>query len=358
MSEFAKFLTPPDGTLQASERLYFVTNRIKSYEYTSKWSDSGDFRLTMPADKDIIRKIKFDDIILYDGDHLIVNDIDINDGILTLSGSDLKSILRRRKSAVSNGNYDTVEGTSALCILHYLNNNFISPVDTIRQIPMEFVGNSVTGLADEAYMARLEDCGDIIKNLCDNAQIGYTIKGDRQKFRFELLQGVDRSAGQSDRPRVIFSASRRNVTNEKFSNSSSNYYNAIYAMGNSVITCEYRDTSSIPSGLGRKECVVNIDDSDISAIHLQAIEAVKDNIITHGYDVTPTFDGYGKDYQLGDIVSVKDRYTNNIFSGIISEVQKSYSEQEKSIKISIGQGKKKLFTRIINNMISGVQQRR
>lgn len=357
MSDFARFYSPPDGSITLNNRFLYVTKKIHGYEYAKKWSDCGEFRLTLSADKKLLRVISFDTIVFYDNDELLIEDIDIQDDMLIISGVDLNGILRRRKTAFNAAiGYDGTTGTTAQCIEHYINNNFKNTDDS-RKIPITFDANHVVGIADEAYMAKMDDCGDVIKNLCDNAGIGYNIKCSNLGFKFKLLEGTDRSAGQSVNQRIILSPAWRNVKSMEFSHISSNCYNAIYSEDtNKTIRCHYRDNTTA-SGLSRRECFVSVDADNENDAKLAALETVKDNIITHSYKVSPAAFDAGE-YSIGDIVSVRDPYTLNIFSGQITEIQKNYSAGQKSIDIIIGTGKQKLFSRIINNLIGGTQRRR
>ena len=360
MSEFVRFYHPPGSGYSSSEQFIGLTKKVHQYEYNSNWQDRGDFRLVISTDKTLLSTLSFDTLLIYDGDTHIIEDIETAGSKIILSGTDLKGLLRRRRSSFNASvGYDAITGTTRECAEHYIDANFIN-TDNIRKMPLTLSDQSVTGLNDEAYMARMEDCGDIIKNLCVTAGIGYDITWDGPGFNFvfRLFQGVDRSIAQSATPRVIFSPPWKNVKSMEFSHISSDCYNAIYSEdANKTVRCHYRD-NTVPEGLSRRECIVSVNGTTESDAKLYALESVKDNVITHGYKVSPVSSGFGTKYMLGDIVSVRDPDTGNIFSGVISEVQKNYSSGQKNIEITVGEGKKKLFAQIINNIISGTQKRR
>ena len=358
MSDFCRFFHPPGSGYSADQQFIGATKKVSSYEYSGKFYDSGEFRLVMRTDRNLLKKLSFDTIVFYDGDTHIVEDIETHGDETILSGMDLKGIVKRRK-AVFNANigYDGITGTTAECIEHYINNNFIN-TDDIRKMPIVFNANGIVGIAEEAYMAKMDDCGEIVKNLCYNAGIGYTVEwsGPGASFVFKLLAGLDRSMNQSIRPRIIFSTAWKNVKNMEFNHISSNCYNAIYSEDvNKVIRCHYRN--GVISGLSRKECLIGVDADTAANAELAALEAVKDNDITHSYKVAPATFNAGE-YSLGDIVSVRDPDIRNIFNGQITEIQKSYSAGQKNIEIVIGTGKQKLFSCVINNLINGTQKRR
>lgn len=368
---FAKFYkTPTEGSTFTDDFL-LATDRTESYEYTERWTSPGDFTITLPLDS-VIRKnlnvFKINNIISIDGDWLWIQDIQYGSpGKITLSGQDCKGFLGLRRSTFGKSkiavaeDYDVIKGTTAECIKHYLDNNIISPTDNERKMPMrwnEYTG--ITGLESDSYMAKLESLSDIVKTLCDNAGIGYRVKGDliAGGFIFELAQGADRSVEQYSNPRVIFTPSWKNVVSVEFEHSVSNLYNAIYATGAGVTEVVYRDNNNIPTGISRRETSIDVSVDSVSDIEKYALNAVQDNVEVHSYTIAAAADQYNNKYFLGDIVSVQDMYTGNYFSSVITEVTKSYAAGQKNITITLGKQKPKLLQGIINNMINGTIQKR
>ena len=209
-------------------------------------------------------------------DILRVDGIDTSNGVLSITGHDLGVLLDRRYSlygaeqAAGAQGYDIVEGTTAECVEHYLNNNIINPDNANRKIPLLiFRQNGVPGLPNDSYMARLQQLSVIVNDLCINAGIGYrfsTLAG--RYLTFSLRQGVDRSVDQSERGRVILSKNRRNVTALRFSENSENFFNAIYATGSSgadITRPVYRDATP-PAGFDRCETAIDVAASDIDDI--------------------------------------------------------------------------------------------
>lgn len=368
---FAKFYRTPTIGSTYSDDFLFATNKVGSYDYTERWTSPGDFTLTLPLD-DVIRKniksLQINNIILIDDDWLWMQDIQYgSSGKITISGQDCKGFLTLRESTfgetriAGTEGYDVVKGTTAECVKHYLNNNIINPADPERKMPVTWNAYSgINGLANDSYMARLENLSDIVKTLCDNAGIGYRMKGKLGTggFVFELARGTDRSITQVANPRVIFSIAWKNVVSMEFEHSVSNLYNAIYATGADVTKTVYRDAQNIPTGISRRETAIDVSVEESADIEKYALAAVEDNLETHTYKITPANDQYGSKYFLGDIVTVKDDITGNYYNEVITEVTKSCAAGQKSITITLGKQKPKLLNQIINNMISGVQKRR
>lgn len=367
---FAKFYSPPDGSTNWAGRTKYITDRIKSYGYTAKFLGSGDFTMVLHFIPEIISAVNINDIIYYDGDWLIIKGIkyDETDGI-TLTGNDLNGVLSQRIAPP-----DQISGTStAGCISHYLNNNIILPnaqndADIARRIPIVFPAGGIAGNNDDSFKNNnYENLADIIRTLCEWADIGYRITGGETagKLTFRLVKGTDRSIEQNAIPRVIFSPGWGNVIQQSFEHDVSNMYNAVYGFdsSSSVVRIGYRYKTArvIPAGLLRQEAVVDVtleDGETVDNIPGYALAATEDNVEAHSYNVVPTADGFGKDYFLGDKVTVRDRYTNVNYSAVISEVEKNYSGGQKSIKVSVGKPNQKLLNMIINNTVAGVQKKR
>lgn len=362
MSEFVKFYDAPDGAQAWSYLFRGATKKTCEFRYEKNWYEAGSYTLVFPCGGDIFELAVLGGLICIDGDWLIAENIAYENDILTISGSDTKAILKQRVALWGSGDYDAFAGTTAQCIEHYVGSNCIDSETAARNIPMKFSAGDVTGLARDSYIAKYDNLHDIVRIFCENAGIGYDIEPDfsgvtAKKLKMTLRQGLDRSVEQSDRKRVIFSPKWGNVQSETFSHDISNYYNAVYAhcsAGNAFYTPE----AQMPEGLSRRECAVEVGAESQADIVFYAQNAVKENIVYHNFSIVPTGQGLGVDYFLGDIVSVRDPYLGNTFTGRIESVKKTYSAGKKTVEIAIGSRKKKLLARIVNGLIDGTQGRR
>ena len=232
-------------------------------------------------------------------------------------------------------------------------------------------------MLSDSYMARFEYLSDIVTAMCENADIGYDIRGyiASSGFKFYTLKGVDRSFDQDVNPRVIFSSSWRNIVSEVFEHGVENVFTAVYGTDNgnysklvernpdypqqALDMSNPSDIAKIVKGIARRECnvTVGISNSD-SWFEKYALNEVKDNIETESFDIAVPFSNYGTDYSLGDIVTIKDDFLNNRFNRVITEVTKSYSQGQRSISLVLGIPKQKPVQKIINNLLNKTQQRK
>lgn len=363
---FAKFFEPPNLEKSFRESLLFCTDKIISYDYKKCWSKVGNFSIALPFDKELLKSICLNGIIYIDKDWLWVQNISYDGKQVLLEGKDCKGFLETRislydkaQTAGADG-YDIVKGTTADCIKHYINNNCINPDDENRKLPLNWIGGA-EGLKNDSYMARFEYLSEIINKLCDGADIGYDIKGKLSSNGFDMctLKGVDRSFAQSENSRVIFSAHWGNIVTQNFEHGIENLYNAVYGTDTEGYTKPvYRD-NQVNKGINRRECNVSVSTTVTDEFFNDyALKDLNDNIENHSYDITVFSANYGIDYNIGDIISVRDDLTNNVFNAKITEVQKTYSQGKKSISIVLGNQKMKPIPKIINNLIFGTASTR
>lgn len=375
---FARFFSAPvyeNGAWSTFQDGHLLdTDRIVSYEYTKRWCRPGTFSLSLPYDREIISLIGINGTVWLDGDWLLIQDISYEPGkLLTITGKDCKGLLDLRLTTYGSATvagaegYDVIAGTTAVCIKHYLDSNAISPTTAARMLPLIWDSTSVSGLTSDSYMARLEVLSEVIAKLCDGADIGYDVKGDLvgdRCFAFRILQGVDRSFEQSANPRIIFSESWGNVRRLGFEHGVSDLYNVIFAEDSNEKVKVVNRGSGAPSGVSRRECTVSVGVSSTDTdtrdyFDKYVLEQVTDNVETHSYEVEPAASsGYGVDYSLGDIVTVRDSGTGNLHDAKITEVTKSYSQGRRDIRLVFGRQKQKPLQKIVNDLISGTARRR
>lgn len=331
---------------------------IISYDYTKRWTKSGDFSLVLPYDSALLKKIKMNDFVEYDGDWLFIENIRYDMQTISLSGHDAKQLLYLRISVLGSlsDQFDGITGTTAECIRYFLDKNIISPVDSVRELPV-FWKNGAVGFNDDGYMTKLENIGDIVEKLCNSAGIGYELKGNltRNRFDFQLKNTVDKSKNQSQNTRVIFSAERQNLTSVEFEHDETNLYNAITAQGAGTLEVIYRD-NNMPVNISRRECTLDVSVNSISEIRKAALFAAEENIDTHTCSLKVPASDYETKFSLGDIVSVRDDALNNYFSAVITEVHVNQSAASYSVDITLGQQKPKLLNKITHNMLYGIKK--
>lgn len=157
------------------------------------------------------------------GDYLFVTDIKETENRITLEGFDLKYLLAGRitlfpTEAQDKGTYGyfVTKGSTGKCICDIVRHNITEASDPNRRIYGFSAGASEAGLTNDSYMTRLEPLDKVVETLCKNAGIGYDVEmvfgsasGDGIALR--IIEPVNRSADQTDVPKVIFSREFLNI---------------------------------------------------------------------------------------------------------------------------------------------------
>ena len=354
---FAKFYGKPDGTKTRQQLFVFAAKAI-SLDYQKNFCKTGEFILTMPFDSDSLHKICLNMIIEFNSFFFFVESISYDYKQIVISGHDLKQVLYLRISTygattvAGTEGYDVVSGTTAQCIEHYLNNNIISSADTSRRMPMIFNANSVTGLSDDSYMARLENVGGIVEKLCNNAGIGYDAtlvdNGGTAKIQIKLLAVRDNTS-------VIFSPEWGTVSSVSFEHEDENLYTTIYATGANVTQTVNRINNV--SGLSRRECAVDVSVDSVDEIEKYALYATEENVETNTAKIGALYSDFGTRFDVGDLVTVREPVLNNTYQKIITGAHISLSAGSQTAEITLGKPKQKLLNKIVNNMLNGTIRR-
>lgn len=162
---------------------------------------------------------------------------------------------------------------------------------------------------------------------------------------FNIYQGADRSLNQTTNPFVVFEYDTEDILSSKYFRNSLQYSNIVKVAGEDVGTA--RKTTIVGdenlSGLSRREMyadardVRSTDDNGkaISAaeylvmLKQKGLEKLSEAAVVESYDATMRVDGnvkyeYGVDYNVGDIVTLKDSYFGVTMHSRITEIQEVY----------------------------------
>ena len=244
------------------------------------------------------------------------------------SGDDLKGYLKQRICLypMSGGDlegYDTVQGSTETVMKHYVTNNIVSPSNAKRKIPKFVIApDQKRGVPDDKYMARFNPLTELLQEVGTTQEIGYQVNMDiaSDTMVFDVVQGVDRSAEQSNRPRIIFDVDLSTAIDSRFVSDVENYRNAFYTTKNgarseaeatTILVC--RENEAEPEGRNRYETQidVSVDDTAVDVVEEMRNLARKEATNFEKDDTfTVELNGnyiYNKDYYLGDFVTIRDR---------------------------------------------------
>lgn len=304
-------------------------DHYKSFIWTERYSKCGDFEIYLPMENGLLDIFKLDDYVsIDDSDRIMVienlktvTDPDSGD-MLIVSGRSSESLMDRRIileiPSFYNSNIDAVLGSH---FVHSFNNPNILGV--IRVVPFFIYVNSTDSRILNMLVygdSSMKNLYSLFEDLTNEKDIGFkTILNDERNFETSLYIGEDRSYGQTKNPTVIFSDEFGNLRGSTFLKSNQDYKNFYYVYNSVAGIAATTPVVDYPKegGLNFRELYIDAsgEAGQTSVDALNAIgrmqlgrHKIKNDFSGEG-DNTPEY-AYKKDYFLGDIVELEDKYGN------------------------------------------------
>lgn len=322
------------------EKTHIIEN-AKSVMWTTRYYDSGDFEINVPATSELIKAFKSSIFITRENDSTvmmiekIVVQTDIENGdYICVSGRSAQSILSYRVISEQTNINSTVENA----IYKLLNENIVGDTTTnsrkITELKLSPINNWTEKIVQQITGENLMEA---ISRICKEYDYGFKITiGNSNYLYFTLYKGTDHSINQNQNTHVIFSEEFENLSNTEYVFDKSQVANyAIVAgegEGKSRTKAYVRKTQY--SGLYSREMWVDArdissNDGEITSIEYARLLAARGNQeLQPLYAPIQTFMGrvinrndyiYDEHYSLGDKVTIKNKY-GIVGNAIISEI--------------------------------------
>lgn len=316
-----------------------IVDDYTSLMWCKRYADVGAVDLEIEATKENLNIFKKgyyitrnDDDNIYRIESAEIETDDEGNDKLIIGALDCKCILNQRITweQVFLNNSDV-----QAFIKEMLNFNFIAPSDTRRRINLRFEDNpelNGVGVAP-TRQSTYDDIGEKIIELCKTYNLGCKVyfNYETQKFVFKMLSGVDRSINQKANPQIVFSPANDNLFSSKYNFDMSNLKNVALVGGEGEgIERKTRQVGNV-SGLERREVFVDAsnakDEGDLVDYYDALINEGKEKLsemvatITFEGEIDPTVYEYKTDYDLGDIVTVKNKYGVVINARIVEVIE-------------------------------------
>lgn len=332
-----------------------VLDHYKSFIWTDRYYEPGEFELCLPVNSKYAQSIKKDMFLIIPPDRfyqrmMVIESIKIEtdneDGnYYLISGRSLESILDRRivwKQTI-------VDGSIQDALHRIIDEAFIGAEtwegSTYKFDPRRRINNLVfveNPAVTETYVEKAQYMGDsvldVVTKVCKAYHIGFKIELTRGGyFRFMLFKGTDRTYDQPDNNYVVFSPSLDNLLSSNYLESIKNYKNVLRIAGEgegatqTFIThyLEYdENNASEMTGLNRREIYVDCHDvSSVTSSNVTMdVQQYANTLVQKGVeklvDLVPetAFEGeidatimykYGDStngYDVGDICEIENEY--------------------------------------------------
>jgi len=339
-----------------------IIDEYVSIIWRPAYYDIGDFEIYLDAtDKAIglLRQnmyvVRSSDISVSDGvttykNVMIIKIIQLttdaeNGDFYCVTGRELKFLLRQRIVWGQRNIRDTVE----YAIRRLIGSNAVEPVEPTRVIPnMQFA--EPKGFTEKIdFQISNKQLDEAVIELCKTYNYGWDIYITDNKLTVDIYRGVDRSYNQTANPYVVFSDNFENLYSTEYVYESENYANMTLVGGEGEgLDRTYAYVNNDLSGLERYEVFTdardisqNLEDEEETLTYEEYLllleERGRENLA--GMPINEGFTGevlsnvsfkYGTDFNLGDVVTVINKYGISKNVRVLSAIE---SEGEDGIKL-------------------------
>lgn len=313
-------------------------------EFISRWTRYGEFKIFV---YEITEKLKMGRYIMLNNDHrktgIIkrIQNSDDADSYAEIDGFTLLHILTQRLTYPPAGSaYHSFHAPTEDIICALVTANAVNAENPKRNIPYLEVLPS-RGRGDRVYyQTRYDTLNDAVQTLCEASGLGAVIALDpeRKKLTFEVLEGTDRSAAQSERPPMIFNREYDNVYDREYVSDMSEYKNCAVTAGQGE-GAERRITvvGDENAGMERYELFVDARDiEDDAQLPDRGRSRLAEYTCVDSYSSTVDDSQYKSKWDIGDIVATIDREYGVYMNERVVEVTESFDGDGYSVVPTFG----------------------
>lgn len=334
---------------------------FQSMIWTEKFWDIGDFELYLPATNETFKiyteAAKNRNYIIQAKDAklsninsipiMVIDSVKLDDTFesgdyLIIKGKQAKAILSQRIVWGTK----TVSGNIQDVLRDLVIENAIAPTESDRAIPNMILGDLIDIPVNDDYTVNADVTGaslsDAIIKLCKDRKVGWDVVYDfeKKKLKFVMLHGNDHSRGNPNNTSwVTFSADFDNIIKSSYRIDNDNYKNiamvaatyeeydknsrTVKIIDSNQIVAPYK-LQEKPRGLNRYELYVKGDSPSIKDITDEInVAALDSNNETKGRTELNKYKNkievsaevaaditykYGRDYFVGDLVTIQNEY--------------------------------------------------
>lgn len=342
-----------------------VINKFNMIQYNPKYSGIGSFELSCALNEENKSLIVEDNILWIEDEYAgVIQYIDKSSDNEIKAKGKLLSVVLNWRTVIKT--YEANKLTTRI-FEELVRLNFMA--DDERKIEgFTFINNVIDNTAIR-YQVTGKSLSDIFQPLSETYDIGYEVylNMEEKAFEFTLFRGKDLTIGNKDGNKpVIFGTDFNNILKSEYVSDNNNYRNVAYVAGEGEgenrVVVEVKQTES--AGFFRREIVVDARDiQKANSISRMTDEEYNELLQQRGkeklsefrkaesYDAELMSDArtgfvYGKDYFLGDTVSVVDKNLGVILSAKITEVTVTFAEDGYTVEPTFGFGLPTLYDKL------------
>ena len=327
-----------------------VVDNFTSLMWCKRFFEVGALDLEIEATMETLAIFKKGNYITRDDDDAVyriealeLDTAEDKNNSLIVGAYDCKKILQQRIV----WNQINFNGTVENYIRKMITDNIISPGSASRRIT-NFRLKSAKGFSETIeQQVTYDNVGEKVQELCTTYGYGWKVTRENGMFVFDLYKGVDHSADQRENNIVVFSPDFENLVASKYNSDISDYKNVALVGGEGEGTDRKQRSVGSASGLDRFEMFVDAsgisrnegtaEEIDLVDYYNLIVEEGKNKLAENA--VTTSFEGevdaesyqYKTDYDLGDIVTIKNEYGISVNARIV-EITETWDQEGYTIE--------------------------
>ena len=323
-----------------------ISENQTSFTWTRKFYESGEFRLYLPLTEDNLRIYQLGNIVTYRGANEagVIEDITLRntakERVIIAIGRFLTSYMDRRLVRPTLNFSGKVEVAMR---------QMLSDAVAIPKVEL----GTLNGFDEEvSFQATYKNLLSMETKLSKGYNIGFRFRPDftEKKIYFETYKGVDKSRNQTDRAFVEFSDMFDNLNSVENRQNDQLLKTVGYVggegEGNARTYVVVGDDTL--TGLARREIFIDAKDITsedltqaqyIAALMTRGIEKLDEHAFSNSYECSTVPQGnfiYKKDYDLGDVVTIKKKDWGLNTVQRITEIQEVYEHGTATIVPTFG----------------------
>ena len=347
---------PPDGKKTWGELCLGSIVDFSGWEYEKYFCGAGTFQLTVPYGAANADKLFLGRFMLTKDGGFVIKQLKYNASEISVSGYDLNGLLLDRLTvAQTEDGKDKQTGSTEQIVKYFVEKNCVNAPDVVRNYPgLKIAGYGARGIPDDAASPRLQCLAEVISDILAAQKMGWRISANEggaadELMIFDVIENKDRTWGQNDRDPVTFSYGLGNTNSINSERSIADAKNTLY--------CELKDgtvqtysPAEDNTGFFRTEEYADLN-CELGELDVYAEHEIADRF-GEAYSVTlEHIDPYkfGEDFDLGDIVTVHDKFAGIELEALITAVKIKRSGSELNVVLTIGETRARLLDRVAKN---------
>jgi hypothetical protein len=280
----------------------------------------------------------------------------------------LKALLMQRITyPPSSTAYDNKSGSAETVMKHYVERNFVNPDDPDRIFENLVIAPDQERGPNISWQSRLKNVAEELTDISLATGLGWEITLDipNQQFIFDVVEGSDRTMGQTILPPVRFEPQLKTIATMSYLESNFNYKNVAYVGGPGEGVDRIIKGVGTATGRDRYEIFVDArdvpDQTEEDPPQLRLLEDIEADLSIRGQRelekmvqeeylesqiLTKSQLVYEQDYCLGDTVTVRNRDWNVTLNAKITEITEAYEESGYKIEATFGNNRPTLIDKI------------